>query len=152
MLQGYFIDLLHELVGWLLYPVIAGLLLAVILVLVECGYAIAERFYTLSRYRLGTLKRFESYAGKRLERSELLSRCGPILGLMGTLIPLGPGLTALGDGNIAILATALSVAFDTTVAGLLVGLVAFVISRIRQRWYEQTWQTMSEKNYVREKL
>lgn len=39
---------------------------------------------------------------------------GPILGLLGTLIPLGPGLAALGSGDIVTLAEALTVAFDTT--------------------------------------
>ncbi len=62
---------------------------------------------------------------------------------MGTLIPLGPGLTALGTGNLDILATALTVAFDTTVVGLLIGLFAYAIGRIRRRWYEQTWQLMT---------
>ena len=62
---------------------------------------------------------------------------------MGTLIPLGPGLTALGNGNIDILATALTVAFDTTVVGLLIGLVAYSMGRVRRRWYEQTWQLLT---------
>lgn len=144
MIHGYFLGALHDLVAWLLYPVIGALVLALFMLLVECGIALAERFKTLALYRQQSLTRFEHYAQKRLERSDLLARCGPILGLMGTLIPLGPGLTALGDGNIEILAVALSVAFDTTVLGLLVGLGAYVISRLRRRWYEQTWQQMTE--------
>lgn len=146
MFQGYFIQALHTFVGWLLYPVIVALLFAVVLLLVECGYAIAERFFTLQYYQRSKPSRFEHYASVRLERSDLLSRSGPILGLMGTLIPLGPGLMALSDGQIDILATALSVAFDTTVVGLLVGLVAFIISRLRQRWYEKTWQNLTSPN------
>ncbi|VUD46740.1 hypothetical protein TDB9533_00885 [Thalassocella blandensis] len=146
MFQGYFITTLHTFVGWLLYPVIAGLLLAVLFLLVEFGYALAERFYTLKHYRHAKLNRFEEYTLQRLERSDLLARCGPILGLMGTLIPLGPGLMALSDGNISILATALSVAFDTTVVGLLVGLLAFILSRLRRRWYQYTWQIITEEH------
>ena len=42
-----------------------------------------------------------------------------------------------------ILATALTVAFDTTVIGLLVGLSAYIISRVRRRWYDQSWQAMT---------
>ena len=145
MLHGVVIDLLHSFVSWLLYPVIIGLILAVVLVLIEAGYLLAERYYTLSIYSIGKIKKFEHYASKRLERSDLLARCGPILGLMGTLIPLGPGLTALSAGNIDILAVALSVAFDTTVVGLLVGLIAFVISRLRRRWFEATWQLLTEQ-------
>lgn len=146
MFHGMFIDLLHNFVSWLLYPVILGLMLAILLVLIECGYTLAERFYTLSLYQQGSLQRFENYANRRLERSDLLARCGPILGLMGTLIPLGPGLTALSNGNIDILAVALSVAFDTTVLGLLVGLIAFIISRLRRRWFESTWHAITDND------
>lgn len=60
---------------------------------------------------------------------------GPILGLLGTLIPLGPGLAALGSGDIVTLAEALTVAFDTTVTGLVIGALAYV-SKFKKQWYE----------------
>ncbi|MGL6159406.1 MotA/TolQ/ExbB proton channel family protein [Microbulbifer sp.] len=142
MIHGLTLGILHQIVGWLLYPVIAGLGLALLLTLWELGIALAERTATLARYRNGEAARFEGYALRRLERADLLARSGPILGLMGTLIPLGPGLVALSSGNIDILATALTVAFDTTVIGLLVGLVAYMIGRVRRRWYESVWQTL----------
>lgn len=56
-----------------------------------------------------------------------MAKLSPMLGLMGTLIPLGPGLAALGDGDVKILSTAMSVAFDTTVLGLLSGMGRFCI-------------------------
>lgn len=59
-----------------------------------------------------------------------------MLGLMGTLIPLGPGLAALGEGELTILTTAMTVAFDTTVIGLLAGIIGFVLGRMRRRWYD----------------
>ena len=142
--HGLLLGVLHQVVGWLLYPVILGLGLALLLTLWELGMAVAERCVTLARYRQGNPARFEQYAQRRLERADLLARSGPILGLMGTLIPLGPGLSALGSGNIEILSTALTVAFDTTVIGLLVGLVAYLIGRVRRRWYELTWQAATE--------
>ncbi len=143
MFEGYFLGLLHQLVQWLLYPVITALGIAVALTLWELGQLLAERFVTLKAYRQSTHSSFESYAVKRLERNDLLARSGPILGLMGTLIPLGPGLTALGQGSLDILATALTVAFDTTVIGLLVGLLAYGIGRIRRRWYDLVWQELN---------
>jgi len=66
---------------------------------------------------------------------------------MGTLIPMGPGLAALGAGDIAGLAQAIIVAFDTTVVGLAAGGIAYVISKVRKRWYEDnltTLETLSE--------
>ena len=145
MLHGPSLGILHQFVGWLLYPVITGLGLALLMTLWEAGIAIAERTLTLDRYRRGKLSTFEPYALQRLERADLLARSGPILGLMGTLIPLGPGLAALGSGDIEILATALTVAFDTTVIGLLVGLLAYLLGRIRRRWYDATWQSLADQ-------
>ncbi|MBS4032038.1 MAG: MotA/TolQ/ExbB proton channel family protein [Clostridiales bacterium] len=77
----------------------------------------------------------EEKALATLERTELIARLGPMFGLMGTLIPLGPGLAALGAGDLNALAQAMVIAFDTTVAGLAVGGLAFWISKTRRRWY-----------------
>lgn len=157
---GILLGALHQLVSWLLYPVIIALAIALLATLWEFGQACAECYCTLNTFTQGNItsvsktveensqyqseleQKFQHHATKRLERVDLLARSGPVLGLMGTLIPLGPGLTALGTGNIDILATALTVAFDTTVIGLFVGLVAYIIGRIRRRWYENTWQKL----------
>ncbi len=56
---------------------------------------------------------------------------------MGTLIPMGPGLAALGSGDVTTLASAMIVAFDTTVVGVGAGALAYVISKIRKRWYSK---------------
>lgn len=73
---------------------------------------------------------------KKTNKTDILVRVGPSLGLLGTLIPLGPGLAALGTGDIATLAQSLTIAFDTTVTGLTVGAVAFLISKYKKQWYE----------------
>ena len=56
-------------------------------------------------------------------------------GLLGTLIPLGPGIVALGQGDTVTLSESMNVAFDTTIAGVISAAVASVISHIRKRWY-----------------
>nr|WP_295162801.1 MotA/TolQ/ExbB proton channel family protein [uncultured Methanobrevibacter sp.] len=73
---------------------------------------------------------------KKTNKTDILVRVGPSLGLLGTLIPLGPGLAALGTGDIATLAESLTIAFDTTVTGLTVGALAFLISKYKKQWYE----------------
>ena len=75
-------------------------------------------------------------------RTDLVVRLGPMFGLIGTLIPLGPGIIALGQGNTKVLADSLLTAFDTTVTGLIAAGVAFVISRLRKRWYEDYLSVM----------
>lgn len=73
---------------------------------------------------------------KILEKTDIVTRLGPTLGLMGTLIPMGPGLAALGSGDVTALAQAIIVAFDTTVVGIGSGAVAYLTSRLRRRWYD----------------
>lgn len=68
--------------------------------------------------------------------SDIIARVAPMFGLMGTLIPLGPGLIALGQGDTKTLSDSLLIAFDTTVAGLISGAVSYVVSGIRKSWYE----------------
>ncbi|MDO5823063.1 MotA/TolQ/ExbB proton channel family protein [Methanobrevibacter sp.] len=73
---------------------------------------------------------------KKTNKTDILIRVGPILGLLGTLIPLGPGLAALGTGDILTLAQSLTIAFDTTVTGLSVGALSYLISKFKKQWYE----------------
>lgn len=74
---------------------------------------------------------------KALEPIRLGVRVGPMLGLMGTLIPLGPALLGLAEGNIKQLADSLVIAFTTTVVGIVVGGICYGASTIRARWYRQ---------------
>ena len=80
---------------------------------------------------------FDFASLRRLERTRVLVRAGPALGLMGTLIPLAPALAGLAEGDVAQLSRNLRVAFSVTVLGLLVGAVAFAISLVRDRLYGQ---------------
>lgn len=68
-------------------------------------------------------------------RNNMAARVAPMLGLMGTLIPLGPGIQALGNADTAALSSSLLVAFDTTVAGLVAAAVCLVVGKIRSNWY-----------------
>ena len=79
----------------------------------------------------------ESRYARITKITDLIARIAPMFGLMGTLIPLGPGLIALGQGDTKTLSDSLLIAFDTTIAGLVSAAVAYVISGIRKGWYEQ---------------
>lgn len=88
------------------------------------------------------LDREEFRARQVLEKTDLLAKLGPVFGLMGTLIPLGPGLVALGQGDVRGLSEAVIIAFDTTVAGIAAGAAATLISKVRRRWYERDLSNM----------
>ena len=74
---------------------------------------------------------------KKLETTRILATVGPMLGLMGTLIPLGPALMGLAEGDVEQLASNLVIAFATTVLGLFSGTIGFSLTMIRRRWYQQ---------------
>ena len=81
------------------------------------------------------LNDFEMECQKDLSSVQTLSKIGPVLGLMGTLIPMGPALVGLASGDIQSMAANMQVAFSTTVIGLLAGAVGFVILQVKKRWY-----------------
>jgi len=95
------------------------------------------------------LQEYETEAGRKLGNARLLIRVGPMLGLMGTLIPLGPALLGLSAGNIEQLANNLVIAFTSTVVGLLIGTVSLAVASIRQRWYSQD---LNDMEYMAELL
>ena len=80
---------------------------------------------------------YELRIQRKLDRTRMLVRAGPALGLMGTLIPLAPGLSALGDGNYKQLAGDLQSAFAATVVGILVGTAAYALTLVRTRIYTE---------------
>ena len=74
---------------------------------------------------------------RRIRLSDMIARLGPMFGLLGTLIPLGPGIIALGQGDTYTLSQSLLTAFDTTILGMITAAFAIVISAIRKYWYSQ---------------
>jgi len=95
------------------------------------------------------LSDFEIEADKDLAVSKTLGKMGPMLGLMGTLIPMGPALVGLSTGDIASMAYNMQVAFATTVVGLFAAAIGFVTGQVKQRWY---LQEMTDLEFVAELL
>lgn len=94
-----------------------------------------------------------------LEREEALRRglnlpralvkMGPSLGLLGTLIPMGTSLASLAGGNLQAMAGQMVVAFTTTIVGLAVGTLAYVITLVRQAWFQEA---VREQRYLMERV
>lgn len=80
------------------------------------------------------LAEYEIEADKNIATSKVLTKMGPILGLMGTLIPMGPALVGLASGDIASMAYNMQVAFATTVVGLVVSGIGFLTQQAKERW------------------
>jgi biopolymer transport protein ExbB/TolQ len=121
------------------------------LVVVRFLYDLIRNYQTerLAAKPLKLLQEYEFYTIKRLERTRILVRIGPMLGLMGTLIPLAPALVGLASGDVQELSDNLVTAFSVTVIGLLIGGLAFLVSIVRDRLYSQD---VSDMEYLLELL
>ncbi len=80
---------------------------------------------------------FEIEADKDMEMSKILIKMGPMLGLMGTLIPMGPALVGLSAGDMETMAYNMQIAFATTVVGLFSAVIGFITKQFKQRWTDQ---------------
>ena len=88
-----------------------------------------------SSYCEHELADFQVEAQKILAKYRMLVKFGPMLGLMGTLIPMGPALVGLGLGDISSMAYNMQVAFATTVIGMLVSGIGLCALQLNQRYY-----------------
>lgn len=82
------------------------------------------------------LSQAELQWAKSIDRLKGLVKLGPGLGLMGTLIPLGPALVGLALGDIQTMSNNLVIAFSTTVLGLFVGMLASFLVSVKKHWYQ----------------
>lgn len=100
------------------------------------GVAGAFELLALRRARpLISLAELEATAMKRLEFIRIATRVTPMLGLVATMIPLGPALRALGDGQLSDVANSLTLAFSAVILALLAAAITYAIAHVRRRWY-----------------
>lgn len=86
---------------------------------------------------------------RRLDKFRIATRVGPALGLIGTLVPMGTALAGLGQGDLTVLTSELVLAYTTTVVGLMIGSLAFLIHIVRRRFIEDDILAME---YLTEKM
>ena len=152
-------DVLHQIAGVLVWPVLIALVALAAAMLVTLG-AFAREALDRSRGRRRQLDRnraaveaisqepgadadirleeflqiAERQRWKSLGRLRLAVRVGPSLGLMGTLIPMADALQGLADGNLPALASNMVTAFAATVIGLTISVIAYLIAAAREDW------------------
>ncbi|WP_165232903.1 MotA/TolQ/ExbB proton channel family protein [Aquisphaera insulae] len=77
---------------------------------------------------------FELESRRGLDGPQALIRLGPMLGLMGALIPIGPALAGLAAGDLSAMAANVEEGLTATVCGLFVGGLGFWVRLVRSRW------------------
>ncbi len=88
----------------------------------------------LRRYPQATVEALELQVLKRLEMQRIVSRTAPMLGLVATMIPMGPALIAVSSGDAQGMAQNLVVAFAAVIVALLSAAMTFVVHSVRRRW------------------
>jgi len=159
-----FQSLLYLISSLLLYPVIISLVLLFFWILFELGKTVGEVARRKERINVNlfkedlseTIKNFgkdearvalllhkwEEKLYEEIDRLRIVVRISPSLGLMGTLIPMSSGLASLSKGNIDQLISSLIVALTTTVVGLAVAVIAYIIGSVKQKWIDRELKDM----------
>ena len=148
-------NLAYQVSQILLLPVLIGIYLSFIYSVVEVGRMIAllwlrrEQYqskqaqpgYPILNYFLtqkqATLNEVEVYALKKLETVRIVTRLTPMLGLIATLIPMGPALVALGENNTYSMAEHLGVAFTAVTISLAAASLTFWVASVKKRWFAE---------------
>ncbi|MBR9651294.1 MotA/TolQ/ExbB proton channel family protein [Thalassovita aquimarina] len=71
---------------------------------------------------------------RRLEPLRVVSRVAPMLGLVATMIPMGPALVAVSQGDTAGIAENLVIAFAAVIIALLAAAITYTVLSVRRRW------------------
>jgi hypothetical protein len=79
-------------------------------------------------------ERLELAVLKELEGLRLCSRVAPMLGLVATMIPMGPALVAVASGQSSGVAESLAPAFAAVIVALVAASITFVVYSVRRRW------------------
>lgn len=95
------------------------------------------------------LANYEVHADRVINRPKMLVKMGPMLGLMGTLIPMGPALGGLASGDVAMMAYNMQVAFATTVVGMATAAIGVAILQYERRAYARI---INDLDYIRQSI
>jgi biopolymer transport protein ExbB/TolQ len=71
---------------------------------------------------------------EELETVRTVSRLAPMLGLIATMVPMGPALKSLADGNVQGISENLIIAFSAVIFGLVIASITFWIASVKKRW------------------
>ncbi|HOY02790.1 MAG: MotA/TolQ/ExbB proton channel family protein [Zoogloea sp.] len=91
----------------------------------------------------------EALALARLEFARIATRVAPMLGLAATMIPMGPALKALGDGELGDVSRSLMVAFSAVILALIAAALGYWVVSVRRRWYASDLLTLEKSEVPR---
>ncbi len=82
-----------------------------------------------------TREDLEISAMHELDHLSITTRIAPMLGLVATMIPMGPALKALSNGNVQGISDSLIIAFTAIIFALLAASITYWIVSVRKQWF-----------------
>lgn len=138
--------LLYQLAYWLMAPVLAAIVLLLMYSLYACGRFLAEWYQRRVRKMAGPLTRqaaqdtdwkseqLELHILSELEGLKITARTAPLLGLVATMIPMGPALAGVASGDMVSVGEQVGVAFAAVIIALMAASMAYIILTVKRRW------------------
>ncbi|BBK44315.1 hypothetical protein STVA_43350 [Allostella vacuolata] len=144
---------LYDLARLFLTPVLVLILLALLYSFVALGAFLVEALQRRRGRHASELAAHARRTGcasddlelwimKRLEWLRIVARSAPMLGLVATMIPMGPALLALTRNEAKGIGENLVVAFSAVILALVAASIAFFVLTIRRRWLLQELRTI----------
>jgi biopolymer transport protein ExbB/TolQ len=141
-----FESVLYDLTRFFLIPVMFLILVSLAYALLALGAFLMEyvqrkrqvyasELASFSRSQSGLVSDdLELWIVKRLEKLRIVTRTAPMLGLVATMISIGPALLALGEGEVSEVSSNMVVAFSAVILSLVAASITFAILTIKRRF------------------
>lgn len=148
-------NLAYQISQLLLHPVLLGIYLSFLYALIEIGRMAALSWlrwrrpandqvlagFPILRFvkaqQPKCLNEVEVFALKQLETVRIVTRITPMLGLIATLVPMGPALVALQENNTFAMGEHLGVAFTAVTISLAAASLTFWVAAVKKRWFAE---------------
>jgi len=145
----------YQLSQLLLVPVLMGIYFSFLYAVVEVGRLMAlawlrrqndlsqtnQKGFPILNYfqqqESSNLNEIEVYTLKKLEKVRIVTRITPMLGLIATLIPMGPALVALQENNVYAMSEHLNTAFTAVTISLASASLTFWVASVKKRWFAE---------------
>lgn len=140
-------SILYQLSSWFLIPVLLCIIFAFMYALYELGRFTVEAVLRLTNSTancpLQQLKQqqpqldsehLELRILKELEGLRITARTAPLLGLVATMIPMGPALAGVSAGEMGLVGEQVGIAFAAVIVALMAASVCFVLLTVKRRW------------------
>lgn len=160
-----FESVLYDLTRFFLFPIMSLILISLAYSLLTLGGFIMEFWQRKRQTYASELASFshtliectsddlELWILKRLENLRIVTRTSPMLGLVATMISIGPALLALGEGQVSEVSSNMVVAFSAVILSLIAASITFAVLTVKRRFlleelrdWERTCELKEQKN------